>query len=882
VPQAANVWVSNRRAKGYSSRDRRRYRDRIAQSVIRTPDQRLRVFVSSALHELADERASARRAIKNLRLAPVLFEHGARPHPPRELYQAYLAQSHIFIGIYWQRYGWAAPGMEISGLEDEYLLSADKPRLIYVKGPASERESRLDDLLERIKDDETVSYKLFSTAEELQELVENDLALLLTERFEAVPVPGSAAVERLKHNLPAPPTPFVGHEKDIEQVRDLLAREDIRLVTLTGPAGVGKSRFGLEVARRLRDHFPDGVFLVELSAVRDPSAVPSAIARTLGIREEGDRPLIVLLENALRERKLTLLLDNFEHLLKAASLVTDLLAASPELRVLVTSQEPLHVRGEHEFPVAPLLLPYAQRSVSLEQLSDVEAVRLFVDRAAAVRPGFTITADNAPAVVEICHRLDGLPLAIELAAARVKLFPPQELLRRLESRLELLTGGPRDLPARQQSLRGALDWSYSLLDTDEQALFARLGVFASGAELDAIQDVCGWDLHLDVVDGVAALVDKSLLRPVGSDGDELRLGMLATITEYAKGRLAEAGAADATQERHARYYLRLAERPRTDMTAWLARLEVEHDNLRAALRWSLQGGDVELAARLAGEIWPFWSERSYLSEGSSFLEDILALKPDQMGEDVTRIWATVAHGAGVIAIKNDNARARSWLQESLDLYRQGHDRMGEAMTLATLATVVQGEGDYDEATASYHESLKMLEELDEGGGTAWILGNLGALAHTHGDDARAEELLEKSIALHRKLGDTAGTAWSLFRLGNLAVGKGDLDRARGLFEEALALHRGLNDKLGIVTSLTALAGVAHGQDDLERAARLLGAASSLHELIDVPLALLEHVSYEQTVSAVRADVGGEAFDTQWQRTRSLTLDEAIAAATEEV
>jgi predicted ATPase len=843
----------------------------------------LRVFVSSALHELVDERAAARRAINNLRLAPVLFEHGARPHPPRELYRAYLAQSHIFIGVYWQRYGWLAPGMEISGLEDEYLLSADKPRLIYVKGLASEREPRLDDLLDRIKDDETVSYKPFSTAEELQELVENDLALLLTERFEAVPVPGSAVVERLKHNLPAPPTPFVGHEKDIEVVRDLLERKDLRLVTLTGPAGVGKSRFGLEVAWRLRDHFPDGAFLVELGAVRDPSTVPSAIGRTLGIREEGDRPLVVLLENALRERKLILLLDNFEHLLKAASLVIDLLAASPELRVLVTSRQPLHVRGEHEFPVAPLMVPFAQRSVSLEQLSDFEAVRLFVDRAGAVRPSFAITAENAPAVVEICRRLDGLPLAIELAAARVKLFSPQELLRRLKSRLELLTGGPRDLPARQQSLRGALDWSYSLLDAGEQALFARLGVFAGGADLGAIQDVCGWDLHFDVVDGVAALVDKSLLHPVGSDGDELRLGMLATITEYAKGRLAEAGAADSTQERHARYYQRLVVQPRTDVTAWLARLEVEHDNLRAALRWSLQSGDVELAGRLAGEIWPFWSERSYLSEGSSFLEDILALKPDQMGEDVTQIWATVAHGAGVIAIKQaDNAHARSWLQESIDLYRQVHDRMGEAATLASLATVVQGEGDYDEATASYHESLKMLEELGEEGGTAWLLGNLGALAHTQGDDARAEELLEKSIALHRKAGDTGGAAWSLFRLGNLVVGSGDLDRARGVFGEALALHRGLNDKLGIVTSLTALAGVAHGQNDPERAARVLGAASSLRELIDVPLALLERVSYEQTVSAVSADIGWEAFDTEWQRTRSLTLDEAIAAATEEV
>jgi predicted ATPase len=773
--------------------------------------------------------------------------------------------------------------MEISGLEDEYLLSADKPRLIYVKGLASEREPRLDDLLDRIKDDETVSYKPFSTAEQLQELVENDLALLLTERFEAVPVPGSAVVERLKHNLPAPPTPFVGHEKDIEVVRDLLERKDLRLVTLTGPAGVGKSRFGLEVAWRLRDHFPDGAFLVELGAVRDPSTVPSAIGRTLGIREEGDRPLVVLLENALRERKLILLLDNFEHLLKAASLVTDLLAASPELRVLVTSRQPLHVRGEHEFPVAPLMVPFAQRSVSLEQLSDFEAVRLFVDRAGAVRPGFAITAENAPAVVEICRRLDGLPLAIELAAARVKLFSPQELLRRLKSRLELLTGGPRDLPARQQSLRGALDWSYSLLDAGEQALFARLGVFAGGADLGAIQDVCGWGLHFDVVDGVAALVDKSLLHPVGSDGDELRLGMLATITEYAKGRLAEAGAADATQERHARYYQRLVVQPRTDVTAWLARLEVEHDNLRAALRWSLQSGDAELAGRLAGEIWPFWSERSYLSEGSSFLEDILALKPDQMGEDATQIWATVAHGAGVIAIKQaDNAHARSWLQESLDLYRQVHDRMGEAATLASLATVVQGEGDYDEATASYHESLKMLDELGEEGGTAWLLGNLGALAHTQGDDARAEELLEKSIALHRKAGDTGGAAWSLFRLGNLVVGSGDLDRARGVFEEALALHRGLNDKLGIVTSLTALAGVAHGQNDPERAARVLGAASSLRELIDVPLALLERVSYEQTVSAVSADIGREAFDTEWQRTRSLTLDEAIAAATEEV
>ena len=513
--------------------------------LIRTPDQRVRVFVSSALQELAAERRAVRDAITELRLVPVMFELGARPHPPQNVYQAYLAQSQVFVGIYWQSYGWVAPGEQMSGLEDEYRLSAGMPRLIYVKSPAPDREPRLAEMLNRIKDSGDVSYQRFSDPEELQSLVQNDLAVLLSERFEMAHAGAGQAQEAPASALPAPATPLVGREREAEAVSELVLREGVRLVTLTGPGGVGKSRLALEVAGRLRPSFADGVRFDDLAPVQRADLVAAAIAAGLGLRTSGG-PLIADVKAYLRPRRLVLLLDNFEQVTVAAPLVAELLAAAAGLVVLVTSRTVLRLSGEHEFPVAPLPAPPAGTAggPQLADLRQYPAVRLFVERAHAAAPGFELTSENAEAVAEICRRMDGLPLAIELAAARSRLLPPQALLARLDDRMSLLTEGARDLPERQRTLRNTLDWSFGLLSPAGQALFSRLGVFPGTFDLEAAEAVggadgsapAGQDQAGEIIDTLASLVNASLVRETDQAGQP-RFWLLGTIRYYSRDRL---------------------------------------------------------------------------------------------------------------------------------------------------------------------------------------------------------------------------------------------------------------------------------------------------------------------------------------------------------
>src|ERR1700751_1695835 len=420
--------------------------------LIRTPDQRLRVFVSSTLQELAPERQAVRDAVTRLRLVPVMFELGARPHPPRQVYRSYLAQSQVFVGVYWQSYGWVAPGEQVSGLEDEYLLAAGLPRLIYVKSPAADRESRLAEMLTRIRDAGDVSYQRFSAAAELQRLVENDLAVLLSERFERAPArDGTADGASLAGAVPVPATPFVGRDDDVTAVGDLVRAEGVRLVTLTGPGGVGKSRLAVEVAQRVGAGFEDGVRFVELGSVRAAELVMAAIAAALGLSTSGGA-LITDLKSYLSARRLVLVLDNFEQVMGAAPVVAELLGAAPGVVALVTSRMVLRLRVEQEFPVLPLPVPSIAAGGDAAEVQRCASVRLFVERAKAASAGFELTSGNTGAVAEICRRLDGLPLAIELAAARVRLPPPPALVARPDEKVGLPAGGARDLPERQRTL----------------------------------------------------------------------------------------------------------------------------------------------------------------------------------------------------------------------------------------------------------------------------------------------------------------------------------------------------------------------------------------------------------------------------------------------
>jgi predicted ATPase/class 3 adenylate cyclase len=435
-----------------------------------------------------------------------------------------------------------------------------------------------------------------------------------------------------RNNLPIQPTPLIGREKEVAEVCERLVRLEVRLVTLTGAGGTGKTRLGLQAAAELTEEFHEGVFFVSLAAIRDPQLVVSAMAGTLGVKEEGGQPLLESLKSYLAERRMLLLVDNFEQVLEAAPMVTELLSSAPNLKVLATSRTPLRLYGEHEYPVPPLALPDPGQLPSVERLTQYEAVRLFVERAQAAKADFSITNESAPAVAEICHRLDGLPLAIELAAARIKLLTVQAMLARLGNRLRLLTGGARDLPERQRTLRSTIEWSYGLLEEGEKVLFARLSAFAGGRTLEAMEAICdaGGDLAVDVLDGLTSLVDKSLLKQEEGAGGEPRFVMLETIHEFAREKLRESGEAEDIRRLHAEYFLALAEEAEPavegeQQPAWLDRLEEEHDNIRAALSWSLgQDRDPELALQMGAALGEFWYLRGHFSEARRWLEEALA------------------------------------------------------------------------------------------------------------------------------------------------------------------------------------------------------------------------------------------------------------------
>ena len=443
--------------------------------------------------------------------------------------------------------------------------------------------------------------------------------------------PPLKAAERYPSSLPSQPTPLIGREREVEEVCRRLRATEVRVLTLTGPGGTGKTRVGVQAAAELTDEYEDGVFFVALAAIADPSLVVPTVARTLGLIEASNQSPEELLKGYLRDRHILLVLDNFEQVLEAAPLIDEVLHSAPRVKVLVTSRTPLGLYGEHEFPIPPLSLPESEAAPSAEHLADYGAIRLFLDRTRAVNPEFSLTEENAGAVAEICERLDGLPLAIELAAARAKLLPPQALLSRLGNRLKLLTGGARNLPERQRTLRNTIEWSYEMLDEGEKTLFARLAAFPGGGTLEAIEAVCDaeGDLPVDPLEGVSSLLDKSLLRQVAEQEDEPRFEMLETIREFALEKLEESADAGAVERVHAEFYLDLAEQaePRLwgpEDAAWLERLEREHDNLRAALSWALDHEEVDLALRLGAALRWFWNLGGYYGEGRSWLEATLA------------------------------------------------------------------------------------------------------------------------------------------------------------------------------------------------------------------------------------------------------------------
>lgn len=631
--------------------------------------------------------------------------------------------------------------------------------------------------------------------------------------------------ERLPDNLPVPLTSFVGRERELEQARALLAHA--RLLTLTGTGGTGKTRLALHLAAAVKETFRDGVCFVALASLNDAALVASTIAQALGVRETGGVPISEQLIAFLRYKEGLLVLDNFEQVVEAGPLVTQLLAACRDLKILVTSRVPLHVQGEHELPVPSLELPATGSSASPEQLVESEAVALFVQRARAVKPGFTLEAVNASAVVEICTRLDGLPLAIELAAARIKVLSPRAILTRLQHRFDLLTGGARDLPTRHRTLREAIAWSYDLLAKDEKKLFRRLAVFVGGHSLEAAEQVCRAvaDLSVEVLDRLASLVDKNLVRQEEQPDGEPRFSMLETIREFDLECLIASGDEAMARRAHRDFFLALAEEAEPQLTgpqqvAWLARLEKEHDNLCAALDWTLDTeGNVEAAAQLGAALWRFWLIRGHLSEGSERLERVLT----QAGASISAATrAKLLTGAGTLAHNQGRYRtARMLYDESLMLYRELGDARGTARTLGHLGWIGWRLGEYDAARTISEESLTLHGEQQDRRGVALALNNLGWVAQHQGEYVKARSYFGEVLALQRAMNDRRGVAFALSNLGWTLASQGDYARATALLEDALAAFREVGDRQLTTFTLGRLGAVVHDRGDTERAAALL-------------------------------------------------------------
>jgi len=683
-------------------------------------------------------------------------------------------------------------------------------------------------------------------------------------------------------NLPAPVTPLIGREHEVDALRTRLMQDNTRLVTLVGPPGIGKTRLSLAVADDVRDCFDDGIFFVALAPVSDPDLVAPAVAQVLGLKETTHQAPLDRLSHYLRDKLILLVLDNFEQVIDAAPVVAKLLSACPMLKLLVTSRIALRIRAERQFLVPPLALPDLNRLPSIEQLLHTPAVALFVDRAEAVNPDFALTDMNAQSVAMICHRLDGLPLAIELIAARTAMMSPPSLLDRLHGNLLLRSDGLRDSDTRQKTLFNAIDWSYHLLTRDEQVLFAQLGIFVGGWTLAAAEAIGG----NEVLNELTSLVKKSLVVRHEQAGD-VRFTLLEMIREYALERLSATGEADAIRRRYVDYCLSLVETAepqlvRSDQKLWLDRLERDHDNLRAALDWLLECADLDRAARLCTALRHFWVIRGHLSEGRRSVERVL-----RHGDAQTRLAAShtvrLLNAAGCLAYNHgDYAAAHSFFEDALARAHSIGDQYGAAFALDGLGAEAVNQDDRARALTFARESLALSQAIGDRWLSAVTLITLGELARLNGDYDDARQLYEQSLALLRQIGDKWFIALVLNNLGQVAQYQGRLAQAQAVHVESLSLCEEVGNYRGIAFCLENSAGVAGLLGQCERAARLLGAAQALRDATHMAAetGTLDCLDYDRAVNVARAGLSETSFHAAWAAGRSMTLEQAIDYALE--
>ena len=837
-------------------------------TAIRTPDQRLRVFVSSTLKELAAERAAARTAIEQLRLAPVMFELGARAHPPQAVYRAYLGQSDIFIGIYWQRYGWAGPGMTISGLDDELRLAASMPRLLYVKVPAPDLEPGLERMLDGIRAEGAASYKTFTDAGELSELIAGDLATLLSERF------GGPARDGLPPAIPVPVTPIVGRDADVEEVTRMLTATDRRLVVLTGPGGVGKTRLALAVTELTSPEWPDWAAFVDLSPVTDPALVPDAIASALDLVGQGrERPLDTL-ERGLASRKMLITLDNFEQVLDAAPLVADLLQRAPGLRVLVTSRVALRMRGEQEWRVEPLEVPPA-RSTPVAALADNPAVRLFVDRVRAVQPGFTLDSGNAAAVAELCRRMDGLPLALELAAAWMRLLTPEQMLNRLSRQLER-PGALADLPDRQQTLTRTIQWSYDLLPAPAQVMLARLSTLAAPFTADGAEALGGEDVG-DPVEVLSTLLDHSMVSPAERPDGQRAFRLLGPIRRFAAAQLEDAGETLGRLERYLLGVLEGAGRRYGSQGRDMRQLDSEQPNLRVVLSWIARDGRTsDELLRAVGDVWIWLMVRGHVRRSAPLWQQIAPLLAQQPRSGSGRMapgWLLLTGYTN----QGEFSKAVDLVDELLPEARtvERPSRIALLLMARGIARVYSAHG---QARADFAEALSAAQAADDPLALGYVQAHYGALLCLDGDVGQARALHQEALTIARSIGDENLRGEAHHTLAIDAIAAGDDGSAAPELAAAVRHYQNLDHFEGLTRCLGGLSALALNRGNPRLAARLMGSAAAVRDRFGLRPWPYIIQAEGRTMKRAEALLPGGEYAAQLAVGRTQSLDDALTAA----
>jgi predicted ATPase len=849
---------------------------------ILTPDQRLRVFVSSTLQELAEERSAVKQAIQQIHLNPVLFEMGARPHAPRNLYRQYLAQSQIFIGIYWERYGWVAPEENVSGLEDEYNLSGNMPKLIYIKQSEGHREDRLKELIHRIQEDDEVSYKTFSTAKELGNLIINDLALLLTERFNLTIQNGEAAEEqKIFDSIPSIPSPIIGREKNVTEVLELLQKPDTRLVTLSGPGGIGKTRLAIETARRLKSDFRDGAAFVPLAPVKDHQLVAETICYHLGLKSSGN--LLESLKLFLEEKSFLLVLDNFEQVIEAASILDDLLFAAPGLKIVVTSRERLALSFEqiYNVPTLPDTCPEGPK----DEEDYPPAMLLFIQRAKTIQPFFTVTTSNRDVIYKICRRLEGLPLAIELAAGQINLFSPAMLLDKLENSLDVLQATFRDIPTRQKTMRNTIAWSFELLSQEEQNLLMHMSIFNSGCRLDAIESMVGMEGH-ELYYMLGSLIDKSLVFKQ-DEGTVMRFQMLEYIREFSVDKLKASGKYDDAKEKLADFYHHCLQRiklqqNKVDHNEILQCLENEHNNLRQVMDFLLAKKELKKLTELAWTLWLFWWVNAHTKEGYTWMK---------------KVW--YAYHAGnekfddyTLSLLATNVGTMAFLQRDMEIFN--------ASLVKYYSLIRQQSDDELVATASL------------------IVGVVKTIIHEHEE---AEIILQISLERYKRIGLTSGISFALSALGRNSIYDGQkLADARKYYEESMVIAKQDENAISEIICLAGFALcevmaknseakkylreiirmsqqihfyealawsmeiwalVSINEDNYVHAVTLMGAVDHLRDTTQLPVWDDLHAIIMDANVKLHHLLGKEVFDQAWYKGVDMSLDKMLEYAMEE-